>query len=214
MVSTSPSTCAPCGMAARAVCAPQAWRQLRTPALSEASPNFDHHGPFVHGDALSLSSPWQKAPLHSTGDASRLTALFLGRIWPICSLVTPCQPGASPVSVRRGVSPRAVRSPWQKAPLHSTGDASRLTALFLGRAGAASATRPAAGATDADMIRTNVSSASANGPVLRLTPTSVYLSPEDLLHPPVVSVNVSADSVPSSCASNSSGLTVLKLLNT
>ena len=55
----------------------------------------------------SAISPWQKAPLHSTGDASRLTALFLGRIWPICSLVTPCQPGASPVSVRRGVSPRA-----------------------------------------------------------------------------------------------------------
>ena len=55
------------------------------------------------------NSPWQKAPLHSTGDASRLTALFLGRIWPICSLVTPCQPGASPVSVRRGVSPRAAR---------------------------------------------------------------------------------------------------------
>ena len=57
-----------------------------------------------------LNSPWQKAPLHSTGDASRLTALFLGRIWPICSLVTPCQPGASPVSVRRGVSPRAVKA--------------------------------------------------------------------------------------------------------
>ena len=55
-------------------------------------------------------SPWQKAPLHSTGDASRLTALFLGRIWPICSLVTPCQPGASPVSVRRGVSPRAAEA--------------------------------------------------------------------------------------------------------
>ena len=34
------------------------------------------------------NSPWQKAPLHSTGDASRLTVLFLGRIWPICSLVT------------------------------------------------------------------------------------------------------------------------------
>ena len=59
--------------------------------------------------AVFPSSPWQKAPLHSTGDASRLTALFLGRIWPICSLVTPCQPGASPVSVRRGVSPRAAR---------------------------------------------------------------------------------------------------------
>ena len=59
----------------------------------------------------STSSPWQKAPLHSTGDASRLTALFLGRIWPICSLVTPCQPGASPVSVRRGVSPRAASRP-------------------------------------------------------------------------------------------------------
>ena len=63
-------------------------------------------GPMLHGVILTegraASSPWQKAPLHSTGDASRLTALFLGRIWPICSLVTPCQPGASPVSVRRG----------------------------------------------------------------------------------------------------------------
>ena len=58
---------------------------------------------------MQANSPWQKAPLHSTGDASRLTALFLGRIWPICSLVTPCQPGASPVSVRRGVSPRAAK---------------------------------------------------------------------------------------------------------
>ena len=33
-----------------------------------------------------------------------------GRIYPICSLVTPCQPGAWPVSVRRGVSPRTPRS--------------------------------------------------------------------------------------------------------
>ena len=72
----------------------------------------------VHGAAakeqkrfIALNSPWQKAPLHSTGDASRLTALLLGRIWPICSLVTPCQPGASPVSVRRGVSPRAAKFP-------------------------------------------------------------------------------------------------------
>ena len=57
------------------------------------------------------NSPWQKAPLHSTGDASRLTALFLGKICPICSLVTPCSGRArhchDRVSVQRGVSPRA-----------------------------------------------------------------------------------------------------------
>ena len=48
------------------------------------------------------NSPWQKSPLHSTGVASRLTALLVGCIWPICALLTPCQPGATPVSVRRG----------------------------------------------------------------------------------------------------------------
>ena len=52
------------------------------------------------GRDASPNSQWQKGPLHSTGDASRLTALFLGRICPICSLVTLCRPGASPVSVR------------------------------------------------------------------------------------------------------------------
>ena len=36
---------------------------------------------------------------HSTGVASRLSALLLGRILPVCSLVVPCQTGASPVSV-------------------------------------------------------------------------------------------------------------------
>ena len=35
------------------------------------------------------------------------TALLLGRLWPIGSLVAPCQAGASPLSVLRGVSPRA-----------------------------------------------------------------------------------------------------------
>ncbi len=43
-----------------------------------------------------------KVPLHSTGAASRLTALLLGHILPVFSLVAPCQTGASPVSVRRG----------------------------------------------------------------------------------------------------------------
>ena len=86
----------------------------------------------VHGAAakeqkrfIALNSPWQKAPLHSTGDASRLTALFLGRIWPICSLVTPCQPGASPVSVRRGVSPRAAKFPG----IRLAGDSSTNTGI-------------------------------------------------------------------------------------
>ena len=43
-----------------------------------------------------------KVTLHSTSDASRLTALLLRRIFPIFSIVAPCQPGASPVSMRRG----------------------------------------------------------------------------------------------------------------
>ena len=52
-------------------------------------------------------SPWRKSPLHSSGDPSRLTALLLGQICPIFSLVAPCQAGVSPLSVQRGVSPRA-----------------------------------------------------------------------------------------------------------
>ncbi len=50
-----------------------------------------------------LNSPWRESPLHSSGDASRLTALFVGSICPICALLTPCQAGASPLSVQRGV---------------------------------------------------------------------------------------------------------------
>jgi hypothetical protein len=41
--------------------------------------------------------------LHSTGDASCLTALLLRQIFPIFSVVAPCQAGASPVSVRRAI---------------------------------------------------------------------------------------------------------------
>ena len=80
-------------------------------------------------------SPWRKSPLHSSGDASRLSpasvasgsdcrptkpagglrrnrrrppvALFVGYIYPLCALLTPCQAGASPLSVQRAVSPRA-----------------------------------------------------------------------------------------------------------
>jgi len=43
-------------------------------------------------------------PLHSPGDESRLAALLLRRIFPIFFVVAPCQPGASPGSVRRGSS--------------------------------------------------------------------------------------------------------------
>src|SRR5438128_6365425 len=39
--------------------------------------------------------------LHSSGAASRLAALLLPQIFPIFSVVAPCQPGASPPSVRR-----------------------------------------------------------------------------------------------------------------
>ena len=63
-----------------------------------------------------------KPPLHSSGDASRLngvaprTVAVRGLrqsavgIWPICSLVAPCQASASSLSVLRGVSPRAPRA--------------------------------------------------------------------------------------------------------
>ena len=43
-----------------------------------------------------------KVPLHSTGAASRLTALLLPQIHSVFSVVAPCHPGASPVSVLRG----------------------------------------------------------------------------------------------------------------
>jgi hypothetical protein len=39
--------------------------------------------------------------LHSNGDASPLAALLLPQIFPIFSLVAPCQRGASPFSVQR-----------------------------------------------------------------------------------------------------------------
>ena len=45
--------------------------------------------------------PVVKVWLHSTGDASSLAALLLPQIFPIFSVVAPCQRGASPVSVRR-----------------------------------------------------------------------------------------------------------------
>ena len=64
------------------------------------------------------SSPWRKSPLHSSGDASRLTALLPGRICPIFSLVAPCQAGASPLSVQRGVSPRAASTPTPVPAAH------------------------------------------------------------------------------------------------
>ena len=43
-----------------------------------------------------------KVPLHSTGDATRLAALLIAHLCPTNSLFPPCDPGASPVSVRRG----------------------------------------------------------------------------------------------------------------
>jgi len=57
-------------------------------------------------DRLCLA-PWQpvaKVALHSTGGASRLAALLLPQILAVFSVVVPGQPGAAPVSVRRGTS--------------------------------------------------------------------------------------------------------------
>ena len=59
-----------------------------------------------------LSSPWQKSPLHSTGVASRLTALFVGRIWPDMFPPHALSAGrATRLGATRGFSPRAVRYP-------------------------------------------------------------------------------------------------------
>ncbi len=56
-----------------------------------------------------LNSPWQKPRCIRTAMHPAWTALLLGRICPICFLVAPCHAGASPFSVRRGVSPRTVK---------------------------------------------------------------------------------------------------------
>src|SRR5687767_2436783 len=48
-----------------------------------------------------IEEPVVKVPLHSTDDASRRSALLVGRIFPIFSLLVPGSPGASPVSMRR-----------------------------------------------------------------------------------------------------------------
>ena len=58
---------------------------------------------------VSLNSPWQKSSRHSTVPASRRTALRLGHILPVCSLIAPCPAGAGTVSVLAGLLPRAVK---------------------------------------------------------------------------------------------------------
>jgi hypothetical protein len=50
---------------------------------------------------LEAWQPVVKPRRHSAGDASRLAALLLPYISPICAVVAPCPPGASPASVRR-----------------------------------------------------------------------------------------------------------------
>ena len=54
-----------------------------------------------------VSSPWQKPRCIRPAMHPAWTALLVGCICPIYALLAPCQPGACPVSVRRGVSPRA-----------------------------------------------------------------------------------------------------------
>ena len=48
--------------------------------------------------------PCRRLRLHSSADASRLAALLVGCIFPICALLAPCQPGASTLSVRHRIS--------------------------------------------------------------------------------------------------------------
>ena len=80
------------------------WPPLRS---SRSSRRQRRRDPDHFQRLVAASNPWRKSPLHSSGDASRLTALFVGCICPICAILTPCQAGASPLSVQRGVSPRA-----------------------------------------------------------------------------------------------------------
>ena len=68
-----------------------------------------HHLTSGYGAGILSAAPTWRL-LTSTGqEHRRFPALLLGRLWPICSLVAPCQAGASPLSVLRGVSPRAPR---------------------------------------------------------------------------------------------------------
>ena len=65
-----------------------------------------------------LYQPVAKVPRHSTDDSSRLTALLVGRVFPIFSLLAPCQPGDSSVSVLARLLPRAAS---RSASLRSEG---------------------------------------------------------------------------------------------
>ena len=68
-------------------------------------------------------SPWRQSPLHSSGDALLLTALFLSRIWlSISVLLMTCQAGTSAIrrgpsgAVQREVTTRSqARDPWRHA---------------------------------------------------------------------------------------------------
>ena len=116
-----------------------------------------------------------KVPLHSTNDASLLhpsaqacapgapglAALLLRRIFPIFSVVAPCQPGASSVSVRRGTSTTGSQPP----PERVTSMKRFLLALFL-----AAAAAPAAGCRDQN--------AAAATPVTPPTVSVITVAPE------------------------------------
>ena len=70
------------------------------PRFSEAATNA------FTNSAVDPTSPWQKSSRHSTVPASRRTALRLGHILPVCSLIAPCPAGAGTVSVLARLSPR------------------------------------------------------------------------------------------------------------
>src|SRR5229473_8132354 len=61
-----------------------------------------------------LQQPVVQLHLHSSDAASRLAALLLPHILPVCSVVAPCQPGASPLSVLRWTRATGCWSPhWE-----------------------------------------------------------------------------------------------------
>ena len=68
--------------------APDRGLRRRAPARSRSHAVADApSAPATSQVRTRLSSPWRKSPLHSSGDASRLTALLLGQICPISRLV-------------------------------------------------------------------------------------------------------------------------------
>ena len=84
-----------------------AWRATPLDALDLVGLLIDGVHVGGHCIVVALAARGETPRGTETGAESCLTALLLSGILPVCSLGAPCQSGPSPVSVPRGVSPRA-----------------------------------------------------------------------------------------------------------